>query len=172
MSSNLLTNSRQMRGKQLDEASKAGYMPTNKKLYNSSMFQNSREFTQLGTLAKENRTAEYYQPDIPPQPKPLQDANDLTYLEAAAASRKNEKQYAIGEQLRNEHQRIVDDNQRLVADKRQRQETAKIEEQQRFSAPSEGVKLDPNARDYDFLQMENFRHQFPATSNQEFLSGE
>lgn len=46
------------------------------------MFQNSKEFTQLGTLAKENRTAEYYQPDVPPQPKPLQDVNDLSYLQS------------------------------------------------------------------------------------------
>lgn len=60
------------------------------------MFQNSKEFTQLGTLAKENRTAEYYQPDIPPQPRPLQDPNDLSYLMGVERS-KDYKQYAVGE---------------------------------------------------------------------------
>ena len=35
------------------------------------MFGNSKEFTQLGTLTKENRFAEYYQPDVATQPKPL-----------------------------------------------------------------------------------------------------
>ena len=44
------------------------------------MFHNSKEFTQLGTLAKENRIAEYYQPDIPPQPKAAIDVSDFAFL--------------------------------------------------------------------------------------------
>ena len=66
-------------------------MPTSKKFYNSSMFQNSKEFTQLGTLAKDNRIAEYYQPDVPPQPKQL--SNDIPDV-------KMPKQYMVGEDLR------------------------------------------------------------------------
>ena len=37
-------------------------MPTN-------MFDNSLEFNQLGTLARNNRTSEYYAPDVTTQPK-------------------------------------------------------------------------------------------------------
>jgi len=40
-----------------------GFVPTSKKFYNGTMFQNSNEFTQLGTLTKENRVADYYPPD-------------------------------------------------------------------------------------------------------------
>ena len=35
----------------------------------TNMFYNSKEFQQLGTLAKENRTAEYFQPDVATQPR-------------------------------------------------------------------------------------------------------
>lgn len=35
------------------------------------MFDNSKEFTRLGTLSKENRIAEYYYPDSTTQPKSL-----------------------------------------------------------------------------------------------------
>ena len=31
---------------------------------NVTMFDNSKEFTQLGNFTKENRVAEYYHPDI------------------------------------------------------------------------------------------------------------
>ena len=41
------------------------------KRQNLTLFENSREFTRLGTLAKENRIAEYYQPDPSTQPRPL-----------------------------------------------------------------------------------------------------
>jgi len=79
-----------------DELGVKGFVPTAKKFYNSTMFQNSKEFTQLGTLAKDGRTAEYYQPEIPAQPKPLQDVNDLSYLNT-------KKVHPIGSQLRNEN---------------------------------------------------------------------
>lgn len=39
------------------------FVPSAKKLYDVTTHQNSSEFKQLGTLAKENRTAEYYPPD-------------------------------------------------------------------------------------------------------------
>ena len=60
--SKLLSQSRGQRAQKRDDDETAikGYVPTAKKFYSSSMFQNSKEFTQLGTLAKENRTAEYY----------------------------------------------------------------------------------------------------------------
>lgn len=77
-----------------DDIGVKGFVPTAKKFYNSTMFQNSKEFTQLGTLAKENRTAEYYQPEIPPQPKALQDAHDLGYLTGDV--RQVPKNYPIG----------------------------------------------------------------------------
>jgi len=35
------------------------------------MFDNSKDFTRLGTLTKENRIADYYQPDSATQPKIL-----------------------------------------------------------------------------------------------------
>ena len=40
--------------------SKGVFFPTNKKLYDVSMHQNSEEFKQLGTLHIENRAAEYF----------------------------------------------------------------------------------------------------------------
>jgi len=74
-------------------------MPTAKKFYSTSMFQNSKEFTQLGTLAKENRTSEYYQPEIPPQPKALLDMNDLSYLNPV----QQPHNYPVGAKLRQEN---------------------------------------------------------------------
>jgi hypothetical protein len=49
--------------------------PSNKKLFEVNMFQNSEEFKQLGTIHKENRAADYYPLDKPQptsiQPSPL-----------------------------------------------------------------------------------------------------
>ena len=39
---------------------KGVFFPSNKKLYETSMHQNSEEFKQLGTIHMENRAAEYY----------------------------------------------------------------------------------------------------------------
>jgi len=47
---------------------KDNYFPSNKKQYEANMHKNSEEFKQLGTLANENRTADYYPLDKP-QPK-------------------------------------------------------------------------------------------------------
>ena len=82
MYSSLLNIASRARSKLRDdqEAEFKGLIPTGKKFYNSSMFHNSKEFTQLGTLAKENRIAEYYQPDIPPQPKAAIDVSDFAFL--------------------------------------------------------------------------------------------
>ena len=44
---------------------KGVFFPTNKKLYDLSMHQNSEEFKQLGTMHIENRAAEYYPLDKP-----------------------------------------------------------------------------------------------------------
>lgn len=52
-------------------------VPTGKRLMSVTMFDNSKEFTQLGNLAKENRVAEYYNPDISTQVK----ANFMQTLE-------------------------------------------------------------------------------------------
>ena len=41
------------------------------KRQNLTLFENSSEFTRLGTLAMENRIANYYQPDPSTQPRPL-----------------------------------------------------------------------------------------------------
>ena len=46
---------------------KGVFFPSNKKLYETSMHQNSEEFKQLGTIHMENRAAEYY-PLEKPQP--------------------------------------------------------------------------------------------------------
>ena len=48
--------------------SKAVFFPSNKKLYDVSMHQNSEEFKQLGTIHMENRAADYF-PLENPQPK-------------------------------------------------------------------------------------------------------
>lgn len=44
---------------------KGVFFPSNKKLYDISMHQNSEEFKQLGTIHMENRAAEYYPLDKP-----------------------------------------------------------------------------------------------------------
>ena len=49
---------------------KGVFFPSNKKLYDVSMHQNSEEFKQLGTIHMENRAAEYYPLDQP-QPHAL-----------------------------------------------------------------------------------------------------
>ena len=142
-----------------EELGTKGYVPTAKKFFNSTMFQNSKEFTQLGTLAKENRTAEYYQPDIPTQPKPLQDVNDLSYLT---------KKHPIGSQLRQENIDVQNDNERLMADKKARLDAVRAEEEKLFKKPSESGKAADEA--YDFLRMEYMKDKFPATTNQEFIN--
>ena len=48
--------------------SKGVFFPSNKKLYDLHMHQNSEEFKQLGTMHIENRAADYY-PLEKPQPK-------------------------------------------------------------------------------------------------------
>jgi len=102
MFENLVSSSSSQRAANRDqELGEKGYVPTAKKFFNSTMFQNSKEFTQLGTLAKENRISEYYKPDIPAQPKPLQDPNDLSYLT---------KKHPIGSQLRQENVDVMHDN--------------------------------------------------------------
>ena len=72
---NLLVNSRLVREKKygaiLNE-DKPSFFPTNKKLYDENLHQNSEEFKQLGTLHQENRTAAYYPPE---QPQPTANAN-------------------------------------------------------------------------------------------------
>ena len=47
---------------------KPSFFPSNKKLYDDNLHQNSEEFKQLGTLHQENRTAAYFPPEQP-QPK-------------------------------------------------------------------------------------------------------
>ena len=63
---NLYENSRlvpeKMYGALLNE-DKPAFFPTNKKLYDENLHQNSEEFKQLGTLHQENRTAAYYPPE-------------------------------------------------------------------------------------------------------------
>lgn len=160
---NLLTSAGQQRvAKRDEELGQKGYVPTAKKFFNSTMFQNSKEFTQLGTLAKENRTAEYYQPDIPTQPKPLQDPNDLSYLT---------RKHPIGSQLRQENIDVMQDNQRLEADKKQRTEAAARQEADLFikNTNAQGAAGEDN---YDFLRMEYMKDQFPRTTNQEFINNE
>ena len=49
---------------------KPAFFPSNKKLYDENLHQNSEEFKQLGTLHQENRTAAYY-PSEQPQPKAI-----------------------------------------------------------------------------------------------------
>jgi hypothetical protein len=122
------------------------------------MFQNSKEFTQLGTLAKEHRSSEYYQPDVPTQPKPLQDPTDLSYLT---------RKHPIGSQLRQESIDVQNDNMRLMDDKKQRGETQRAEEAKLFQKPEGDAGADDN---YDFLRMEYMKDQFPATTNQEFIN--
>lgn len=59
--------------------SKGVFFPSNKKLYEVSMHQNSEEFKQLGTIHMENRAAEYY-----PLDKPQPGSNILTPIAIAA----------------------------------------------------------------------------------------
>ena len=62
---NLALNSKiadKMYGAILNE-DKPAFFPSNKKLYEDNLHQNSEEFKQLGTLHQENRTAAYYPPE-------------------------------------------------------------------------------------------------------------
>ena len=74
---NLLVNSRLVREKKygaiLNE-DKPAFFPSNKKLYDDNLHQNSEEFKQLGTLHQENRTAAYYPPE---QPLPQANTNPI-----------------------------------------------------------------------------------------------
>ena len=69
---------------------KGVFFPSNKKLYETSMHQNSEEFKQLGTIHMENRAAEYY-PLEKPQPisyqqSPLGDIQMDKLMNATASS--------------------------------------------------------------------------------------
>lgn len=150
-----------MRIQKHDPEMKAGYNPTAKKYFNSSMFQNSKEFTQMGTLAKENRIAEYYQPDITPQPKPLQDAGDLAALHGV-----RKQPHPIGNDLRRESLQIAEANRRLIEEKHRKDEQLRKEEADQFVKPGSG----PSDAEYDFLRMEYLKDKFPATTNQDFLT--
>lgn len=59
--------------------SKGVFFPSNKKLYEVSMHQNSEEFKQLGTIHMENRAADYY-----PLEKPQPGTSVLSPVAAAA----------------------------------------------------------------------------------------
>ena len=63
--SNLLNNNRvnKQRRDDNDYAIAKGFVPTGKKFYDKTVFENSPEFKQLGTLTKENRMADYFVPD-------------------------------------------------------------------------------------------------------------
>jgi hypothetical protein len=66
MTDNLLVNARGAREKKYEamfKEDKPSFFPSNKKLYDDNLHQNSEEFKQLGTLHQENRTAAYYPPE-------------------------------------------------------------------------------------------------------------
>jgi len=67
MTDNLLVNARGNREKKYEymKEDKPAFFPSNKKLYDDNLHQNSEEFKQLGTLHQENRTAAYYPPEQP-----------------------------------------------------------------------------------------------------------
>ena len=69
---NLEASSREAKQQQKQYASmkqsKGVFFPSNKKLYDANMHQNSEEFKQLGTIHMENRASDYY-PLEKPQPK-------------------------------------------------------------------------------------------------------
>lgn len=75
-----------MKKRDEDELGVKGYLPTAKKFFNSTEFQNSKEFDQLGTLAKNNRAVEYFQPEIAPQPKAMPDMNNLGHLTVGSSN--------------------------------------------------------------------------------------
>lgn len=79
---------------------------------------------------------------MPPQPKALQDVNDLSYLQT--------KKHPIGSQLRQENMNVQSDNQRLMDDAKKRQEHVRQLEIESF------IKNVPDAKpeEYDFLRME------------------
>ena len=76
------------------------------------MFQNSNEFTQLGTLTKENRVIDYYPPDQPSLSKPSARSIDLINDGG------RQQVYPVGERLREQHYDVVKDNMNMILEKK------------------------------------------------------
>lgn len=174
---NLLLNSKMVRDKKLGliNEDKPAFFPSNKKLYDENLHQNSEEFKQLGTLHLENRTAAYF-PSEQPQPK----ANALeggilknapyalvTVDEKALESSKQKKGGSIADSGRAIMQ---GDQNRTIQLKHMIGEKMR-EEGQRFNEiNSELNRLkSEKARSSECAQEELM---FPLTTNQEYINQE
>ena len=124
------------------------------------MFQNSNEFTQLGTLTKENRIAEYFPPDQQQSAPKLSERS----IDIVNDSGRNQM-YAVGEKLREQHHEVLRDNMNMIQEKKQREAERREAENKLLSFEATGetkpIKLPEN-----YIKMEILKnYPFPATTN-------